>query len=321
MGDAATRRAALHLGATLFLIALLCSRLSLVLHELVGHGLAVRLAGGEVTQVRLFWFGGGFIGYRDLEAASPAALHAIAVGGIAVELAVAALALVALRRARVGRVAGLALWILATVDLLHAGLYLAGGTFHGYGDGQLLHAALGAGRVPFAVAVGLSTVGAAYPLGRALGRRAASWVAVRGWRRAALLALALVGAGASHAALTWGELALRDDRTYATIKAPEVDRQVARELAEEIAEAEREGEPLDPAAIAVREEALREERGEVPFAPILMLAVWATALAGGLRGAALAPPGEPPAARPLVGLAAATALAVAGVALLDRWLG
>src|SRR6185312_14519158 len=76
-------RDVLRLGALLACVALATSRLGLLAHELVGHGGTAVAVGAHVTEVRLFWFAGGWIRYVGVT--STAAALAIAMGGIAVE--------------------------------------------------------------------------------------------------------------------------------------------------------------------------------------------------------------------------------------------
>ena len=98
--------------AVFFLTGLIASRLTLVLHELVGHGGMAALMGSRMVGYRLFLFGGGWVTYEWGPEKSAAASIAVSLTGIALELAVAAVALVLARsvQANVGdvgsRVAG-----------------------------------------------------------------------------------------------------------------------------------------------------------------------------------------------------------------------
>ena len=80
-------------------VALATSRLGLVAHELLGHGGMALAVGARILEVRLFWFAGGWIRY--VGAPDLAAVLAISMAGIAVELA-----------------AGTALWLAARGDSL-----------------------------------------------------------------------------------------------------------------------------------------------------------------------------------------------------------
>src|SRR5579884_945516 len=71
------------LSVVLACVALATSRLGLVLHELGGHGGMALALGGSITEVKLFWFAGGWIRYRVDTGAT--GLLAIACGGMAIE--------------------------------------------------------------------------------------------------------------------------------------------------------------------------------------------------------------------------------------------
>src|SRR5580692_2579173 len=122
--------ATVRLAAVLGCIALATSRLGLVAHELGGHGGMALLLGGEVTQVKLFWFAGGWIRYRI--DTGEAGLLAITVAGMAVEVVIGGILWLTVRGgtlgARLVRGAGGAL-------VIHATWYFATGAWHGYGDG------------------------------------------------------------------------------------------------------------------------------------------------------------------------------------------
>ncbi len=97
---AALPRTAAVLAVWIFAVSMIISRLGLVLHELVGHGVAAVIAGGRVSEVELYVFGGGWISYGGAARWSVAAVIAVSLAGIAVELmiAVALAAIVARRR-------------------------------------------------------------------------------------------------------------------------------------------------------------------------------------------------------------------------------
>ena len=116
-------RDGVRLAVLLACVALATSRLGLLAHELVGHGGTALAVGAHVVQVRLFWFAGGWIRYVGVP--SPAAALAIAMGGIAVELALGTALVLAVRGESLGR------RILRGVGaalILHATWYLATGT-------------------------------------------------------------------------------------------------------------------------------------------------------------------------------------------------
>src|SRR5262245_12121788 len=87
------------LTALLACVSLATSRIGLVVHELVGHGGAAILCGGQVTDVTLFWFAGGWV--QSSYPATHATVVIVMLGGIAIELvAGAALWLALARRSR-----------------------------------------------------------------------------------------------------------------------------------------------------------------------------------------------------------------------------
>lgn len=254
--------------------ALATTRVGLVVHELVGHGGTALAVGAQIDDVRLFWFAGGWIHYHDVP--STGAAVAIALGGIAVELA-----------------CGLGLWLAARGDTfarrvvraigaalaVHAGWYLATGTWHGYGDGALLYHVLGAWRWPVAIAAGLVTCGAAFAGARVvLGALA---MTLPGSRRARIAgtALALVLAGGIHGALLAGELALRRDTRYAQVMQPERARVVEREVAQWDAE-HAHAAPDERRAVVER---IESEHRAFPFGWLLGFATLAAIVAGAWR--------------------------------------
>ena len=259
----------LRLAVLLAAIALATSRIGLVGHELVGHGGMVLAVGGEVLDVKLFYFAGGWIRYRLAEP-TLAPLLAIAMAGIALEFIV-----------------GLALWLLVRGDTLgrrvvrgigaalvvHATWYLATGAFHGFGDGLVLYRALGDARAAVAIAAGLVTCGAAFLAARGvLGALAATQ---RGGARARVIGVIVAAllAGGLHAGLAVGELALRRDATYKATMRPERDRVIDKELA---AWQRAQGDAVNDAA--KRRERLRLEQTHRTF-PFVWLLGFATVLA------------------------------------------
>jgi hypothetical protein len=304
------------LAAALFLIGLLASRLSLVLHELVGHGAVATALGGQVSAYRLFLFGGGWVSYAWGPEHGVAASLAVSMGGVALEVVAATIALLLARRAR-GPLARLALVGFATADLLHAGFYLAVGAHHGFGDGRLLRAVLGAA-APFLVwTVVAATVAAGFVLARRLAVLAGGWTGAttRAGRAGALVAAALA-AGALHGGLTLAERAVIRDDTYARIMKPEAERRADREMARLAREARGRGAPLDPAQLeTIRAELARRSR-ELPLAPILIVGLVLACGAGVWRGLGAASGGGAPSWRGLAPLAAVTAASLALVAVL-----
>ncbi len=299
------------LAVLVFAIALAVSRFGLVLHELVGHGVTAAALGADVTGWHLYVFGGGWLGFERATAFQDGEAFAVYLGGIAVELVVAAaLAAFAARRDGVARLAiGGAAWALA----LHAGWYLAAGTFHGFGDGWLLHQRLGAGARGAVVAVtGAAIVIGAFVAGRRVAgalRRLAPASTPR--RQLAVIAAALGLGLAGHAALTFAELRLRPDVTYGLTMRTSGERAVDRELAITIARAEEAGAPLDRAAVARARRALAKQHRQAPVGAVLLAGMLIAAVIGAARSV----PAEAPSAPSTRSVVTAGAVAAASIAL------
>jgi hypothetical protein len=274
------RRAAL-LTAVFTLVALATSRLALVGHELVGHGLLAVALGADLVGYRLFLFGGGWVTYRwPTGGPSGASELAVALGGIAIELAVAAVALMAARRCR-GPVARVAAVASGTILILHAGFYLAAGTWHGFGDGRVLNEALGSWRPLLVVPVAVAVVAAGFLLGRQLAREVVSWVGGGALARAGQIAAAALLAAAVHGGLMWGEHALTPDQTYARVMEHESVRLVARDLGRFEAQATRmRGRAPSAAEIAAARARFEAEHQVFPLAPVLAVLLGLACVAG-----------------------------------------
>jgi len=223
-------RRVLVLAAVFFLVALATSRVALVAHELVGHGLVAVALGADLVGYKLFLFGGGWVTYR-WPAGPPGegVSLAVAMGGIALEAVAGSVSLVVAVRCR-GAVARIASTAVATILLLHAGFYLAAGTHHGFGDGRAAHDALGAWRPLLVVPLSIAVVAGGFWLARRLAAEVASWVAGGTMARAGQIAAAALLAAAAHGALTYGERVLTRDDTYAHIMEHEDVRLVARDV-------------------------------------------------------------------------------------------
>jgi hypothetical protein len=295
-------REVLQLAGLLACMALATSRLGLLAHELVGHGGTALAMGAHVTDVRLFWFAGGWIRYDGVTTV-PAAL-AIAMGGIAVEL-VCGTAMALLARGdslgrRLVRGAGAAL-------VLHGSWYLATGAWHGYGDGVLLARELGAVRYPVAIAAGLVMCAAGFAGARA----------VFGALRATVpglpaLAVALVLAAGVNVALAVGEVWLRTDPTYVEIMKPEKERLVERDLARWAEYQRMHGGDLSQDAQRVERTRLEREHRTFPFAWILGVCAAVAAVVGAVRAR---PAGDARITRRLLAIAAAIALISVGAVI------
>jgi len=287
-------------------VGLTTSRLGLVGHELVGHGGVVLACGGRVLDVGLFWFAGGWIRY-DLAIRTRDVMLAVALGGIALELAVGLALWFAARRPTLGmqlvRAVGAAL-------VVHACWYLATGTWHGYGDGALLRRELGDARWVVAIPAGAAAIGFAYAGARAILGVLAATVPGRRAARIGGLVLAVLVAGGLQLGLALGEVAIRGDRTYGAIMQTARERVIAQELARWERAQGLQGRELDRVARQARARALADQHRELPFAPVLGVLVLAAIAAGAARARA----GEAaPVPRRLVAIV--TASAVVSVAL------
>lgn len=289
------------LTALLACVSLATSRVGLVVHELVGHGGAAIALGGQVTDVTLFWFAGGWV--QSSYPATRAAVVIVMLGGIAVELvAGAALWLLLARRSRTS-FGALCVRAVGATLVVHALCYLAAGTYHGFGDGIVLYRELGDGRLPVAAVAGAAACGAAYLGARAIIR---ALLATLPGRRLAGLAVAVALAGGVQVALAVGEVQLRRDAVYARIMKPERDRLAERELAEWL----RRHQDASAAEREAEARALAARHREFPFALALGICVAAAVVAGAVRSRA---PAEPPAITPRL-LARASAVALGSLA-------
>ncbi|HLU67457.1 MAG TPA: hypothetical protein VKZ63_14345 [Kofleriaceae bacterium] len=316
------RRTAL-LAAALLLIGLTVSRVSLVVHELLGHGAVAELVGADVRAWRLFWFGGGWVSYRWTAPPGTGAALAVTLGGVALEVALGAAALWLARRRPAGSRSRLALLSAGALDLLHAGFYLATGTHHGFGDGRFLHHLLGDARVLLVAPAAAAVVAGGVFIAARLARELGGWIGAGGAAaRAGAILVAAGLAAAGHGALTAGERALARDETYAGVMRHQSARDVDRDLRRFAREARSaRGRPPTPAEIAAARAALEERHRRFPLRPALAGALALACLVGLARGVRAAPgcAAEPQRAhrlRDLAPLALACAAAVALVALL-----
>lgn len=295
-------------------IGLVVSRLGLIVHELVGHGLVALLVGRDVTGWNLHVFGGGWVGFATVRGTGFSS-YLVTMGGIVVEL-LAAAALAWAARGRTG-VAALAVRASAWALALHALWYLAAGTFHGFGDGWLLHRQLGAARLAVVIpAAALAVAGAAIAGRRLAGELRAHAPASTPRRQLAVVAGAIALGLGAHAALTGAELALTTDRTYQGVMRTAADRAIERELAAAVARAREAGAPLAPAEVTRTRRGLERRHRQLPVGPGLVGAMALAAAAGVLRSRAAS--GATAVSWRTVGLAAAAAAAATAlVAVVD----
>jgi hypothetical protein len=289
-------------------VALATSRLGLLVHELVGHGVAALAFGGELTGWRLHWFGGGWVGFDRDPPWRGVDAHVVQLAGILSELVVAAAC--AAVRARIPRpVPALAIGAAAWALAIHAGWYLAAGTYHGFGDGWLLHRTLGDARVAVVAPAATVIVVAGYLAGRriATALRALAPAATPRRQLGAVAAALAIGLGA-HAALTVAELGLRPDPAYQATMRTAGERAVGRELATEVARAETAGRPLAPSEVAAVRRALERRHRQLPVGAALIGAIAVAAAVGAARSTpARAPVAASPGAIALTAAVAAVA--------------
>jgi hypothetical protein len=323
--------ATLRLAAFAAAVALITSRIGLVVHELVGHAAAANALGAGVDDVELYWFAGGWVRYDRDTLWSLGDVLVVQLGGITLQLAGGLAALAWGRRLRrrprksaVSAVIGTEApaspsqgWLGVAVTgfgagwLIHAAAYLAIGTWHGFGDGTTLHRVLGAWRPAVAIPAAALAIAATFLAARAVAGRLAATIptASRG-RQLALFAVALAIAGGLHAGAARAELAVRADATYGAIMKPARDRTIDRDFQAWLAEQRARG--VDPDAALRDRERRRLERAR-PRSPFGAIVIAAIALAG-LAGAVTSRRREP-AALDRRALATAAAVAAAAIAV------
>ena len=274
--------------ALLFLaIALATSRFTLILHEVIGHGGVVKAIGGSIDGYHLYWFAGGFIEFSRTTPYGPVEELAVFLGGIVLEIVLGVIALLVCRATRPGTMLRIVLLAYAAIVLVHAGYYLAAGTFHGFGDGQVLYRQLGANRLYLVLPVALMLLAAAHVLARHLVARVRARLSVSKhavW----LVGAAVLLAGAGHAALSFGELAIRPNPTYRATMQSERMRAIDRDLAVYIRaiEAAR-GRGPDRDELAQRRHELDRDRTDFPFGRILVGLIAIALLTGAARSGTL----------------------------------
>jgi hypothetical protein len=265
----------------LLALGLLASRTGLVLHEVGGHWGVAASFGCQLREIHLFIFGGGWVDF-DCAVLTQAQTLAIDLGGIALQLAVGVpLVMLSCRWPR--GLAGLACSAAGVLFILHGLFYLVTGVHYGVGDGRDLYRMLDARRNAF-VATGSAVLATCCGAGAfALARRLTPRVPEARWpARVAVLASAILLAGATHGALTWTELRLRDDRVYAATFQPVHEQRIETELRRFEAEQRRTGEQ-----IAVERKELASRHRVFPLRAVLGVAMGIATLLG--VGVALRP--------------------------------
>ena len=301
------------------LTGLAASRLTLVGHELIGHGAVAVAQGCDLVAYRLFLFGGGWVSYDCEGPRTTGDALVVALGGVAMELVVATAALLVAWRLARGSVVRAALTGLGMVDLLHAGFYLAIGTHHGFGDGRIVHELLGDRRALLVVPRSVVVVAAGALLARRLAGEVGAWVRGGTAARAGAVVAAALAAAAFHGALAFGERALREDDVYARIMKHESERQVARDMERFRREAAARGRAPTAAQIAAAREAFEAQHRRFPLRVVLAVALGLACLTGLWRGMRRAPAeaAAPPGWRDVVPLGVVTFGAVVAVYLID----
>jgi hypothetical protein len=268
------------LAASAFAATLVVTRFGLIVHELVGHGGPAIALGGQISDLKLFWFAGGRIAYARAEAWTEAEAIAVQLGGIVLELLVAvALVAIARRDRRPGpSLRRVVIQGAAAGFAGHAGIYLATGVFYGLGDGTVLHRALGDWRPLVWAPAAALCVAIAYSGAVAVisGLRAyAPAATARG--QLAIVAIALALAGAVMIGLVQGEMAVRADPTYAALMRTEGQRAVEREVARATASG------ADAAQLEAARRAAEDRHRPFPFRLVLVAAMAVAAMAGAAR--------------------------------------
>jgi hypothetical protein len=278
------RAAFLRLSALVASVALLTSRIALLVHEFGGHAAPATMFGGRLTGWYLFLFAGGRVSYRLGDLATGRRL-VVSLGGIALELVMGGAAFLLARRARRDAPVAFALLCVGTVLLGHAGMYLARGVHYGFGDGALLARCLGAARVVVVLAASAVAVGAAFAGGRRLARFAAAFFAGTTRRAAAAILLVFACACVVHGALAFTEVRWFPDPAWVRLMEDASLGAAREEVARRLAEARRRGEQPPSAEEQARMlEALERARRPWPLDPVLVLAVVGSLGAGVVRG-------------------------------------
>lgn len=281
-----TGSALLRLSMLVASVALLTSRVMLLLHEFAGHAAPAMLFGGRVTGWYLFLFAGGRVSYR-LGHLDDNRRLVVSLGGIALELVIGAAAF-ALARASATRDRGAAAFCqraVGTVLVAHAAMYLARGVHYGFGDGALLAQRLGGARVVVVVAASALAAGVALAGGTLLARFAASFFAGTTRRVASIILLVFACASLVHGVLSFSEVRFFSDPTWVRVMEDASVVAARDEVARQVAEAKRRGEATpSPEEQARIMEALERARRPWPLNPVLVLAVVAGLIAGVVRG-------------------------------------
>jgi len=203
-----------------FLVGLVATRLGLVLHEFLGHAATAAAVGCDIDGYYVFWFGGGYVRYSRAEAFSLGESLFVALGGLALEIIIGVICLLWARKLKAGSVWQITVLGFGVGHLLHSLHYMAGGSYHGYGDPWIVYRELGESRVYLSVALAVVMCALGFVLARHLAGFLRGGLAGHGKHsQLAIIVAAVVTAGGMHAGLAFGEQALAPNRTYkATFK-------------------------------------------------------------------------------------------------------
>jgi len=218
-----------------FLLLFLSGRTGLLLHEFAGHTFSWHLLGGNISEFRLFLFGGGRVHYEWTPAVAnlpEASILFVQLSGISVELATGLLLGWLAQSVNASRPINALLIATASLLLVHSFFYLFVCAYYGYGDGVLLFKGLqGNVRLGFLFIAFSSTIGAAFLVSFFFSPVVRSWLAERNPKKQ-LVVVVLSGLVAVllHGTFTLGEQIWMKDTVYAGIKTPEKVRWKEKEL-------------------------------------------------------------------------------------------
>jgi hypothetical protein len=283
-------------------VALITSRVGLVTHELLGHGGAAKACDADIREVHLYYTAGGWIGYDRAEPWTwPTAIF-VQLAGLAVQVMIAAGAAVAawLAARRGKTMLAVALGGAALGLFVHGGFYFAAGTYHGVGDGTLVHQKLGDARGWLTWPVAAVLVAVTYAGARRLAVSVRAWLPARSAAaQLGALALALGTAAGAHAGMAATELALRPSPTYQAIMKPAREKAIDADVATWAAAEAQAGRAPDRSALRARRQRLDAERPKTfPFGPLLGVAIALAAAVGAVRGRPVSPSGGEPVGLP-----------------------
>ncbi len=265
-----------------FLIGMVTTRLGLVIHEFVGHAATAALVGSDITGYHLFWFGGGYVGYSRAEPFSLGEGLFVALGGLVLEIVLGIVCLLWARKLRRGSIAHMGVLGFGVGHLVHSLHYLAGGTFHGYGDPWILYRELGGNRVFVACALASIMCVLGFVLARHMAGVLRGLLGRHGTRAQLLIVIgAVVTAGAALAALAFGEQALTPNKSYkATFKSVsqrKVDYGVRRYR---VLVKRKRGTAPSKAELAKVRRSLKRKHKTFPFMPVISVCLVLSVLAG-----------------------------------------